>query len=123
MGVRPAERLFTVVLVDIWVYTPFIMSCCWPGCVGSPAAAFRGRRARRRADTFVFFRIMLPMLLPYIMTAALFRMLDSIQQFDIIYRHDAGRARATRCMVFQVQAYTLAFYQYHQRRPGFGDSL
>ena len=39
---------------------------------------------------FVFFRITLPMLLPYLLTAALFRLLDAIQQFDIIYPMTQG---------------------------------
>ena len=58
--------------------------------------------------TFVFFRIMLPMLMPYILTASLFRMLNSIQQFDIIYAMTQGGPGDT-LMVFQVQAYTQAF--------------
>ena len=60
--------------------------------------------------SFVFFRITLPMLTPYIITAALFRMLDSIQQFDIIYAMTQGGPGDT-LMVFQVQAY-LEFFQY-----------
>ena len=54
--------------------------------------------------SFVFFRITLPMLTPYIITAALFRLLDSIQQFDIIYAMTQGGPGDT-LMVFQVQAY------------------
>ena len=60
--------------------------------------------------SFVFFRITLPMLTPYIITAALFRLLDSIQQFDIIYAMTQGGPGDT-LMVFQVQAY-LEFFQY-----------
>ena len=60
--------------------------------------------------TFVFFRITLPMLMPYIITATLFRLLDSIQQFDIIYAMTQGGPGDT-LMVFQVQAY-LEFFQY-----------
>ena len=59
---------------------------------------------------FVFFRITLPMLTPYIITAALFRLLDSIQQFDIIYPMTQGGPGDT-LLVFQVRAY-LEFYQY-----------
>jgi multiple sugar transport system permease protein len=58
--------------------------------------------------SFVFFRITLPMLTPYIITASLFRMLDSIQQFDIIYAMTQGGPGDT-LMVFQVQAYLEAF--------------
>jgi multiple sugar transport system permease protein len=48
------------------------------------------------------------MLTPYIITASLFRMLDSIQQFDIIYAMTQGGPGDT-LMVFQVQAYLEAF--------------
>ena len=47
--------------------------------------------------------------MPYIITAALFRMLDAIQQFDIIYAMTQG-GPGDRLMVFQVQAY-LDFFQ------------
>ena len=60
--------------------------------------------------SFVFFRITLPMLAPYIITASLFRLLDSIQQFDIIYSMTQGGPGNT-LLVFQVRAY-LDFYQY-----------
>ncbi|MFN3613708.1 MAG: carbohydrate ABC transporter permease, partial [Rubrimonas sp.] len=59
---------------------------------------------------FVFWRITLPMLTPYILTASLFRLLDSIQQFDIIYAMSQGGPGNT-LMVFQVEAY-LNFFQF-----------
>ena len=48
--------------------------------------------------------------MPYIITATLFRLLDSIQQFDIIYAMTQGGPGDT-LLVFQVQAY-LDFFQY-----------
>jgi multiple sugar transport system permease protein len=56
-----------------------------------------------------FFRITLPMLTPYILTAVLFRLLESIQQFDIIYAMTQGGPGDT-LTVFQVEAY-LNFFQ------------
>ena len=50
------------------------------------------------------------MLMPYIITATLFRLLDSIQQFDIIYSMTQGGPGDT-LLVFQVRAY-LEFFQY-----------
>ena len=49
------------------------------------------------------------MLMPYILTATLFRLLDSIQQFDIIYALTQG-GPGDKLMVFQVEAY-LNFFQ------------
>lgn len=105
----PSTALFTVLLVDIWVYTPFMMILLLAGLRGLPKQPFEAAALDGVPGTFVFFRITLPMLTPYIITAALFRMLDSIQQFDIIYAMTQGGPGDT-LMVFQVMAY-LEFFQ------------
>ena len=86
----PNTALFTVVLVDVWVYTPFIMILLLAGLRSLPTQPFEAAALDGVPRRFVFFRITLPMLTPYIITAALFRMLDSIQQFDIIYPMTQG---------------------------------
>ena len=104
----PGTALLTVVLVDIWVYTPFMIILLLAGLRSLPAQPFEAARLDGVPKTFVFFRITLPMLTPYIITACLFRMLDSIQQFDIIYGMTKGGPGDT-LKVFQIQAY-VEFY-------------
>ena len=99
-----------MVLVDVWVYTPFIMILLLAGLRSLPKAPFEAAALDGVPRSFVFFRITLPMLMPYIITASLFRLLDSIQQFDIVYSLTQGGPGDT-LMVFQVQAY-LEFFQY-----------
>ena len=106
----PRTALLTVTLVDLWVYTPFIMILLLAGLRSLPKAPFEAAALDGVPRSFVFFRITLPMLMPYIITAALFRLLDTIQQFDIIYSMTQGGPGDT-LMVFQVQAY-LEFFQY-----------
>lgn len=106
----PNSALFTVVLVDVWVYTPFIMILLLAGLRSLPKQPFEAAALDGVPRRFVFFRITLPMLTPYIITAALFRLLDAIQQFDIIYPMTQGGPGDT-LLVFQVRAY-LEFYQY-----------
>src|SRR5689334_22761967 len=106
----PATALFTVVLVDIWVYTPFMMILLLAGLRSLPKQPFEAAALDGVPRSFVFFRITLPMLMPYIITATLFRLLDSIQQFDIIYSMTQGGPGDT-LLVFQVRAY-LEFFQY-----------
>ena len=106
----PSTALLTVVLVDIWVYTPFIMILLLAGLRSLPKQPFEAAALDGVPRSFVFFRITLPMLMPYIITASLFRLLDSIQQFDIIYSMTQGGPGDT-LMVFQVQSY-LEFFQY-----------
>lgn len=104
----PATALFTVVLVDTWVYTPFIIILLLAGLRALPRQPFEAAELDGVPPSFVFFRITLPMLMPYLLTAALFRMLDSIQQFDIIYSMTQG-GPGDSLTVFQVQAYLQAF--------------
>jgi multiple sugar transport system permease protein len=106
----PSTALLTVVLVDVWVYTPFITILLLAGLRALPTQPFEAAELDGVPQSFVFFRITLPMLMPYIITASLFRMLDSIQQFDIIYAMTQG-GPGDRLMVFQVEAY-LDFFQY-----------
>lgn len=105
----PDTALLTVVLVDTWVYTPFIMILLLAGLRSLPRQPFEAAALDGVPRSFVFMRITLPMLTPYILTAALFRLLESIQQFDIIYAMTQGGPGDT-LMVFQVEAY-LNFFQ------------
>ena len=108
-GNAPDTALFTVVLIDIWVYTPFMMILLLAGLRSLPKQPFEAAALDGVPRFQQFFRITLPMLLPYILTASLFRLRDSIQQFDIIYALTQG-GPGDKLMVFQVEAY-LNFFQ------------
>ncbi|WP_138464607.1 carbohydrate ABC transporter permease [Poseidonocella sp. HB161398] len=108
-GADPSTALLTVVLVDVWVYTPFIMILLLAGLRSLPTQPFEAAALDNVPRLQQFWRITLPMLTPYLLTAALFRLLDSIQQFDIIYAMTQGGPGDT-LMVFQVEAY-LTFFQ------------
>ncbi|MBM7069406.1 carbohydrate ABC transporter permease [Actibacterium sp. 188UL27-1] len=105
----PDTALLTVILVDIWVYTPFIMILLLAGLRSLPTQPFEAAALDGVPRIQQFWRITLPMLMPYVLTAALFRLLDSIQQFDIIYAMTQG-GPGDNLMVFQVEAY-LNFFQ------------
>ena len=108
-GSSPSTALLTVVMVDIWVYTPFMMILLLAGLRSLPPQPFEAASLDGVPRLQQFWRITLPMLTPYILTASLFRLLDSIQQFDIIYAMTQGGPGDT-LMVFQVEAY-LNFFQ------------
>jgi multiple sugar transport system permease protein len=111
----PSSALFTVILVDVWVSTPFIMILLLAGLRSLPRQPFEAAELDGVPASFVFFRITLPMLMPYILTATLFRMLDSIQQFDIIYAMTQG-GPGNSTLVFQVQAYLDFFKNFNVGR-------
>jgi multiple sugar transport system permease protein len=105
----PATAMFTVVLVDVWVYTPFIMILLLAGLRSLPTQPFEAAALDGVPPLFVFWRITLPMLTPYLLTAVLFRVIESIQMFDIIYAMTQG-GPGNALTVFQVEAY-LNFFQ------------
>lgn len=105
----PSTALFTVVLIDMWVYTPFIMILLLAGLRSLPRQPFEAAELDGVPRLSVFFRITLPMLTPFLLTATLFRMIESIQQFDIIYAMTQG-GPGDKLTVFQVEAY-LNFFQ------------
>ncbi len=105
-----SSAMFTVVLIDVWVYTPFMMVLLLAGLRSLPPQPFEAAKLDGVPGWFVFLRITLPMLTPYLITATLFRLLDSIQQFDIVYAMTQG-GPGNSLLLFQVQAY-LDFFTY-----------
>ncbi len=105
----PSTAMLTVVIVDVWVYTPFIMILLLAGLRSLPQQPFEAAALDGVPRLFVFWRITLPMLTPFLLTATLFRVIESAQQFDIIYAMTQG-GPGDRLMVFQVEAY-LNFFQ------------
>jgi multiple sugar transport system permease protein len=105
----PKTAMLTVVIVDVWVYTPFIMILLLAGLRSLPQQPFEAAALDGVPRWFVFWRITLPMLTPFLLTATLFRVIESIQQFDIIYAMTQG-GPGDRLLVFQVEAY-LNFFQ------------
>lgn len=106
----PSTALMTVVIVDVWVYTPFIMILLLAGLRSLPQQPFEAAALDGVPRLFVFWKITLPMLTPFLLTATLFRVIESIQQFDIIYAMTQGGPGDT-LTVFQVEAY-LNFFQF-----------
>ena len=105
----PSTAMLTVVIVDVWVYTPFIMILLLAGLRSLPRQPFEAAELDGVPRLFVFWKITLPMLTPFLLTATLFRVIESIQQFDIIYAMTQGGPGDT-LTVFQVEAY-LNFFQ------------
>ncbi len=105
----PSTAMLTVVIVDVWVYTPFIMILLLAGLRSLPRQPFEAAELDGVPRLFVFWKITLPMLTPFLLTAVLFRVIESIQQFDIIYAMTQG-GPGDKLTVFQVEAY-LNFFQ------------
>jgi len=107
-GSSPQTALFTVITVDVWIYTPFMAILLLAGLRSLPQAPFEAAQIDNVSPWFTFQRLTLPLLMPYITTAVLFRLLQALQTFDIIFAMTGGGPGNTLLNV-NIQSYNQAF--------------
>ncbi len=100
----PETALFSVVLVDVWMFTPFAALILLAGLRSFPREPFEAARVDGASLWFTFRNLTLPMLTPYIIIVVLFRFMDSLKQFDIIFAMTEGGPGNT-LMTYQLTAY------------------
>lgn len=86
----PNTALWSVVLVDVWIFTPFVVLLAQAGLRSVPeelreAAAIDGAGPIRH-----FVSVTLPLLMPVLIVIITFRGIDSLKMFDIIYTTTTG---------------------------------
>lgn len=84
------HALFSAILVDVWVYTPFVAVLVLAGIRSLPREPFEASDVDGASWWYMFRRLMLPMMYPYILVAVIFRLMDCLKIFDIIYALTAG---------------------------------
>lgn len=107
-GSSPSTALLTVIIVDVWIYTPFMAILLLAGLRSLPTAPFEAAQIDNVSPLFTFQRLTLPLLMPYITTAVLFRLLQALQTFDIIFAMTGGGPGNTLLNV-NIQSYNQAF--------------
>ena len=103
----PRWALFSIILVDVWTYTPFVALLVLAGLRSLPRAPFEAAAVEGASFWYTFRNLTLPMLWPYILVAVIFRFMDSLKIFDIIQvLTQGGPGDAT--MTVQVRAFEAA---------------
>jgi multiple sugar transport system permease protein len=98
------HALLSVVLVDIWIFTPFVAVLVLAGIRSLPREPFEASAVDGASWFYMFRRLMLPMMWPYILVAVIFRFMDCLKIFDHVYVLTAGGpGDATRTL--QIAAY------------------
>ena len=75
----------SVLIVDIWKTTPFMALLCLAGLQMVPRDIYEAARIDGVHPVKVFFKITLPLIRPALMVAIIFRMLDALRIFDLVY--------------------------------------
>ena len=74
-----------LVIVDTWQWTPLIMLIVLAGLAALPGEPYEAAMIDGASQAQMLWLITLPLLRPTIVTAALFRLIDSLKTFDIIF--------------------------------------
>jgi multiple sugar transport system permease protein len=80
----PKLKLIALVMVDVWMWTPFMMLIALAGLNAIPNYIYEAAEIDRASRWTVFRRITLPMCAPLLLLAVLFRTTDALKQFDLV---------------------------------------
>jgi multiple sugar transport system permease protein len=77
--------LFTVILLDTWQWTPFVMGVLLAGLVSLPLEPYESAKVDGASGLQIFWYLTLPLLKPVIALVIIMRALAILQTFDTIY--------------------------------------
>jgi multiple sugar transport system permease protein len=81
---------WAIVIVDTWMWTPFVMLICLAGLRSIPASIYEAAECDRASSWRQFWTITLPMILPFLMLAVLFRGIENFKMFDLVVQLTGG---------------------------------
>lgn len=115
----PAVALWTLVLVDSWQWTPFVMVIVFARLQALPRDVFEASQVDGAGRLATLTRITLPLLAPAIVFAGIFRAIDAFRSFDVVFGLTyGGPGRFTT---------TLSFYTFENgftfQRYGFASAM
>jgi trehalose/maltose transport system permease protein len=93
----PDTALAAVIIVDVWKTTPFMALLILAGLQMLPSECYEAAKVDGIHPVRVFFKVTLPLLKPALMVAIIFRALDALRIFDLIYVL-TGNNKATMSM-------------------------
>ena len=83
--VNPNTVMASIVVVDVWKTTPFMALLILAGLQMIPADIYEAARIDGAHPVKVFWKITLPLVRPALMVAVIFRLLDAMRIFDLVY--------------------------------------
>jgi trehalose/maltose transport system permease protein len=82
---QPDTAMLAVLIVDVWKTTPFMALLILAGLQMVPKDIYEAADIDGVHPIKQFFKITLPLIKPAIMVAVIFRLLDALRIFDLIY--------------------------------------
>ena len=87
---NPTWAMVSILLVEIWQWTPFVFLVLLAGLQGLPQEVYESALLDTSSAWQIFRWITLPMLQPVIIIVLLLRLIEAVKVFDIAYSLTAG---------------------------------
>lgn len=114
-----SSALMSVILVDIWQWTPFMFIIIFAGLRALPHSPFEAAAIDGAGPFRTLWHVTLPMLRPVIVLAVLLRMIDAVRTYDTVYIMTRGGPNlATDLVSIYLQRINFQFFDL-----GFGAAL
>ncbi|MEP0321441.1 carbohydrate ABC transporter permease [Bauldia litoralis] len=110
---------WSIVIVDVWMWTPYVMLICLAGLRSIPDYIYEAAEVDRASTWRRFWSITLPMALPFIMLAVLFRGIENFKMFDLINLLTSGGPGSTT----EVASITLKREAFESWKTGYSSAL
>ena len=86
---------WSIVIVDTWMWTPFVMLICLAGLRSIPDYIYAAAEIDRASKFRQFWTITVPMVLPFLMLAVLFRCIENFKMFVLVVKLTGGGPGST----------------------------
>jgi len=86
---------WSIVIVDTWMWTPFVMLICLAGLRSIPDYIYEAAEIDRASKWRQFWTITVPMVMPFLMLAVLFRGIENFKMFDLVVQLTGGGPGST----------------------------
>jgi multiple sugar transport system permease protein len=108
---RADAALWAAVLVDTWMWTPFIILLATAAFRSIPDTIYEAAEVDGASPAYVFFRLTLPMSAPVLFIALILRLIDSFKQYDLfVALTGGGPGSATETVSFAVAKTAFRFF-------------
>src|SRR6266487_6498764 len=110
---------WSIIIVDTWMWTPYVMLICLAGLRSIPDYLYEAAEVDRASPWRQFWSITLPMVMPFLMLAILFRAIENFKMFDMVNLLTSGGPGSTT----EVVSITLKREAFEKWRTGYSSAL
>ena len=82
---EPSLSMASVIMVDVWKTTPFVALLALAALQMVPKDCYEAAKVDGVHPVRVFFQVTLPLIRPALAVAVIFRLLDAMRMFDLVY--------------------------------------